>query len=81
MYDDYDDVLDGPARRRASSSRTSRIDPDELRDYLGPFVEPAGAETFAFSRAWMREQFQRIRTRASPGRRWRSGSTCPRRTC
>ena len=36
------------------------IDPDELRDYLGPFVEPARSETFAFSRGWMREQFEML---------------------
>jgi len=43
------------------------IDPDELRDYLGPFVEPALPETFAFSRSWMREQFQRIQDPRQPG--------------
>ncbi len=50
MYDDYDDVLAAACATRGSSSPTSRIDPDELRDYLGPFVEPAQPETFQFSR-------------------------------
>ena len=29
-------------------------------DYLSPFVEPAGQETFTFTREWMREQFERL---------------------
>jgi hypothetical protein len=43
------------------------VDPGELRDYLSPFVEPARNETFAFSRAWMREQFQRLQDPRAPG--------------
>src|SRR5262245_39751146 len=35
------------------------IDPDQLLDYLAPFVEPAKVEKFKFSRAWMREQAAR----------------------
>jgi len=37
-----------------------RVDPDQLRNYLAPFVEPAQTETFAFSRRWMRRQFRRL---------------------
>lgn len=37
-----------------------RVDIDSLRTYLAPFIEPARSDTFAFSRDWMREQFQRI---------------------
>jgi len=36
------------------------VDPAMLLDYLGPFVEPAAQERFAFTREWMREQFERI---------------------
>ncbi len=36
------------------------VDADKLRSYLGPFVEPASAEEFTFSRAWMQEQFKRV---------------------
>ncbi|MBC2932822.1 AarF/ABC1/UbiB kinase family protein [Nocardioides sp. zg-1228] len=36
------------------------VDPAMLLDYLGPFVEPAAQERFAFTRDWMREQFERI---------------------
>lgn len=38
----------------------TRIDADQLRAYLSPFIEPASAEQFRFSRAWMQEQFKRI---------------------
>ncbi len=37
-----------------------KIDAEQLRTYLGPFIEPAGAEEFHFSRTWMQQQFQRI---------------------
>jgi predicted unusual protein kinase regulating ubiquinone biosynthesis (AarF/ABC1/UbiB family) len=42
------------------------IDPDQLIDYLAPFAEPARAETFQFSRAWMREQANRTGDFRSP---------------
>jgi predicted unusual protein kinase regulating ubiquinone biosynthesis (AarF/ABC1/UbiB family) len=65
-YDDYQDVLEG-LRAEGFVKPNITIDPGELRDYLGPFVEPALPETFAFSRAWMREQFQRIQDPRQPG--------------
>jgi predicted unusual protein kinase regulating ubiquinone biosynthesis (AarF/ABC1/UbiB family) len=65
-YDDYRDVLDG-LRAEGFVKPNIRIDPEELRDYLGPFVEPAKPETFAFSRGWMRQQFQRINDPRQPG--------------
>ena len=37
-----------------------QIDADQLRAYLGPFIEPASVEEFHFSRAWMQEQFRRV---------------------
>ena len=43
-----------------------RIEPEQVLDYLAPFVEPARAETFAFTREWMREQFERINNPRSP---------------
>ncbi|WP_041289494.1 ABC1 kinase family protein [Kribbella flavida] len=42
------------------------IDPDQLMDYLAPFAEPARADTFQFSRAWMREQANRTGDFRSP---------------
>ena len=65
-YDDYRDVLEG-LRAEGFVKPNITIDPGELRDYLGPFVEPALTETFAFSRAWMREQFQRLQDPRQPG--------------
>jgi predicted unusual protein kinase regulating ubiquinone biosynthesis (AarF/ABC1/UbiB family) len=66
MYDDYADVLEG-LRTEGFVKPNITIDPGELRDYLSPFIEPARAETFAFSRAWMREQFQRLQDPRQPG--------------
>ncbi|HEX8487961.1 MAG TPA: AarF/ABC1/UbiB kinase family protein [Propionibacteriaceae bacterium] len=44
------------------------VDPDDLYDYLSPFVEPASVPEFQFNRDWMREQFVRVRDpRASGG--------------
>ena len=37
-----------------------RIDADQLRAYLGPFIEPASVDDFRFSRSWMQQQFRRI---------------------
>ncbi len=36
------------------------IDADQLRAYLGPFIEPASSEEFHFSRTWMQQQFRRL---------------------
>ncbi len=65
-YDAYEDVVGG-LRAEGFIKPTINVDPDELRDYLGPFVEPARVQTFAFSRAWMREQFQRVGDPRQPG--------------
>ena len=65
-YDDYADVLEG-LRSEGFVKPNITIDPEELRDYLGPFVEPARPETFAFSRGWMREQYQRVQDPRQPG--------------
>src|SRR3954451_24253822 len=37
-----------------------RIDAEQLRAYLGPFLEPAGVEEVQVSRSWMPSQFRRI---------------------
>ncbi len=34
--------------------------PEELLEYLGPFVEPASVEEFHFDREWTRSQFGRV---------------------
>jgi hypothetical protein len=66
MLDDYDEVLES-LREEGFVRPNIRIDPDELRDYLGPFVDPAREERFRFSRKWMREQFQRLHDPKRPG--------------
>lgn len=66
MLDDYDEVL-GSLRAEGFVKPSIRIDPDELRDYLGPFIDPAREETFRFSRKWMRGQFQRLNDPREPG--------------
>jgi predicted unusual protein kinase regulating ubiquinone biosynthesis (AarF/ABC1/UbiB family) len=66
MYDDYADVLSG-LRAEGFVKPSITVDPEELRAYLGPFIEPARQETFRFSREWMREQFQRVQDMRQPG--------------
>jgi predicted unusual protein kinase regulating ubiquinone biosynthesis (AarF/ABC1/UbiB family) len=63
---DADAVLAG-LRNEGFVKPSISIDPQQLLDYLAPFVEPAQVERFTFSRAWMREQFQRINDPRQPG--------------
>jgi predicted unusual protein kinase regulating ubiquinone biosynthesis (AarF/ABC1/UbiB family) len=56
---DADTLLDG-LRDEGFIRSGIDIDPHELLRYLGPFVEPAQAERFHFTRDWMRAQAQRI---------------------
>jgi predicted unusual protein kinase regulating ubiquinone biosynthesis (AarF/ABC1/UbiB family) len=65
MLDDYDEVI-GHLRAEGFIKPNIQIDPDDLRDYLGPFIEPAREERFRFSRQWMREQFQRLNDPREP---------------
>jgi hypothetical protein len=44
-----------------------RLSAEEVYDYLAPFLEPARADTFRFTRTWMREQFARINDPRRPG--------------
>jgi len=52
-------LLDG-LRQEGFVRPNVKIEPAQLNEYLAPFVEPASVERFRFSRAWMREQFQRV---------------------
>jgi predicted unusual protein kinase regulating ubiquinone biosynthesis (AarF/ABC1/UbiB family) len=59
MTEDYEQLVthlrdEGFIRERV------RVDADQLRSYLGPFLEPASVEEFTFSRSWMQSQFRRI---------------------
>ncbi|WP_148572621.1 ABC1 kinase family protein [Nocardioides caldifontis] len=65
LHDDYDEVV--AALREEGFIRPGiRIHPDDLRAYLGPFVEPARSESFRFSRDFMREQLQRFQEPGHP---------------
>jgi predicted unusual protein kinase regulating ubiquinone biosynthesis (AarF/ABC1/UbiB family) len=57
--DDYEALV---TELRAEGFIRDRInvDPDKLRSYLAPLVEPGRLEEFTFSRAWIQEQFKRI---------------------
>ena len=46
---------------------TGDVDPQDLWDYLAPFVEPAAVPEFQFNREWMREQFLRVRDPTASG--------------
>ncbi|HEX6247684.1 MAG TPA: AarF/ABC1/UbiB kinase family protein [Nocardioidaceae bacterium] len=66
LDDDYRTVV---ARLRDEGFIKPRInvDPEELREFLAPFIEPAREKTFRFSREWMREQFTRLNNPREPG--------------
>jgi predicted unusual protein kinase regulating ubiquinone biosynthesis (AarF/ABC1/UbiB family) len=66
LSDDYDVVVDS-LREEGFIKPRINVDPKDLRDYLGPFIEPARGETFRFSRQWMREQFTRLNDPREPG--------------
>ncbi|MEU7314121.1 AarF/ABC1/UbiB kinase family protein [Streptomyces sp. NPDC007083] len=60
-------MLDGDAetayallREEGFVKREIELEPEAVREYLLPIVEPAGVEEFTFSRDWMREQAARI---------------------
>jgi len=57
--DDYDQLVTA-LRDEGFIKPTVNVDADRLRSYLGPFIEPARAESFTFSRSWMQEQFKRV---------------------
>ncbi|TYL49987.1 AarF/ABC1/UbiB kinase family protein [Nocardioides sp. BGMRC 2183] len=62
---DGDALLDG-LREEGFLKERIQVDPQQLRDYLAPFVEPTLTERFRFSREWMREQFQRLNDPRDP---------------
>ena len=56
---DHDAVLEG-LRAEGFVNPGHQVDPDELINYLNPFLDPARQPTFHFSRAWLREQAARV---------------------
>lgn len=63
-----DEMLEG-LREEGFVKSHIRLEPEELYDYLAPFLEPAAVERFRFNREWMREQFNRINDPRRPGSR------------
>jgi predicted unusual protein kinase regulating ubiquinone biosynthesis (AarF/ABC1/UbiB family) len=63
--EDEDELLEG-LRREGFVKDRIRIDPQQLLDYLAPFVEPTRVERFRFSREWMRTQFARVNDPRNP---------------
>ncbi len=59
LMEDYEQLVTA-LRDEGFMREQIRIDADQLRAYLGPFLEPASVEEFQFSRAWMQQQFRRI---------------------
>ncbi len=59
LMEDYDQLVT-TLRDEGFVREKIQIDAEQLRAYLGPFLEPAGVEEFQFSRAWMQQQFRRI---------------------
>lgn len=57
--DDYDEVVTA-LREGGFIKNKTKIDPETLQTYLGPFVEPTKVEEFHFTRKWMRKQFNRL---------------------
>jgi hypothetical protein len=53
-------------RREGFVKDKIRLDTEPLMDYLAPLVEPTRVERFRFTRAWMREQFQRVNSPREP---------------
>jgi predicted unusual protein kinase regulating ubiquinone biosynthesis (AarF/ABC1/UbiB family) len=65
VEDDYDAVAE-QLREDGFIKPNIRVRPEELRAYLGPFVEPARTDTFRFSREFMRQQLQRLQDPRQP---------------
>ena len=59
LMEDYEQLVTA-LRDEGFVREKIRIDAEQLRAYLGPFLEPASVEEFQFSRAWMQQQFRRI---------------------
>lgn len=59
LYGSAEAVADG---LRTEGLLVGDVNPKDLLDYLAPFVEPARAEEFHFTRDWMRGQYERLAT-------------------
>jgi predicted unusual protein kinase regulating ubiquinone biosynthesis (AarF/ABC1/UbiB family) len=59
LMEDYEQLVTA-LRDEGFVREKIRIDAEQLRAYLGPFLEPASVEEFQFSRSWMQQQFRRV---------------------
>ncbi len=59
LMEDYEQLVTA-LRDEGFVRERIRIDAEQLRAYLAPFLEPASVDEFQFSRAWMQEQFRRL---------------------
>lgn len=60
------DAVEARLRSDGFVARGVSIDVEKLVDYLGPFTEPARHEEFHYSRAWLRDQFNRVNDPRNP---------------
>jgi len=65
LLDDYEDVV-RHLRDEGFIRPQIRVHPEDLKSYLGPFVDPAREDTFTFSRDFMRAQLQRLQDPSAP---------------
>jgi predicted unusual protein kinase regulating ubiquinone biosynthesis (AarF/ABC1/UbiB family) len=65
LLDDYDEVVEH-LRVEGFIKPNIRVRAEDLKAYLGPFVDPARSTTFRFSRDYMRSQLQRLSDPAQP---------------
>ena len=65
LLDDYDVVVQH-LRDEGFIRPNIRVRAEDLKAYLGPFVDPARDETFRFSRDYMRAQLQRAQNLNAP---------------
>jgi predicted unusual protein kinase regulating ubiquinone biosynthesis (AarF/ABC1/UbiB family) len=65
LRDDYDAMVE-LLRAEGFIRENIRVRSEDLRAYLGPFVDPARSERFRFSREFMRAQLQRLQDPSHP---------------
>ena len=60
MTGDADTVTEGLREEGFLLPRAGTVNPQEILDFLSPFLEPAETEEFHFHREWMRHEFDRV---------------------
>ncbi len=65
LLEDYNQVV-GHLREDGFIKQNIRVRPEDLKAYLGPFMEPARPEVFRFSRQFLRSQMQRVQDPRAP---------------